>query len=529
MKTHSIYSYFALLIIIVISGCEDYLTLENKNTPNVSNYYKTEEDFNTAMVAVYDLIQEKGVYGWWVTGLHALRSDEGYPRQYRPDHFVGELTYWYVIGRNNIMAQIPWEDMYGGVMRANTLLSKLGEVELDDAFETQVEAETRFLRAIFHYHIVMTWGHAPYFESAATTFEDAYLPLSPPEVFWESIIEDMKFAMEHLPQGYQGADVYRPTVWAARAMLARFYLTLAGDARDGVNRTDPDGKSYWQMAKDLATNVIENGPFSLAEDYADLFLAEDAVTDFNSENIFEISNVETSSTGGVYDAESSELNHYMGWWKLEGNEFYEAVTPKQEFIDAHEPGDSRLHTNVMLPGDTLINRGSFDPGAVLIFDRNEEAEHVLWPEPYCVKKWYYGRTIGRERTGTNFPVIRLAEVYLILAEAENELNGPTGIAYDAINEVRNRAGLSNLQDKPGWTPSREALREQLMWERKTELYLEGQRYYDLKRTGTFLEVMNADRQGDPFWEGDLTVDNLEWYFPESEILNNPNIEQKPGW
>ena len=51
----------------------------------------------------------------------------------------------------------------------------------------------------------------------------------------------------------------------------------------------------------------------------------------------------------------------------------------------------------------------------------------------------------------------------------------------------------------------------------------------MKRTGTFLEVINADREGDPYWEGDLDSDNLEWYFPLTETLNNPFIEQKPGW
>lgn len=529
MKTQRFPIYIILFTVLGLSGCEDFLSLENKNTPNVSNYYKSEDDFQSAMVTVYDRIQEKGMYGWWLTGLHALRSDEGYPRQYRADHFVGELTYWYVVGVNDIMAEEPWETMYSGVMRANTILSKLEEIDLDQDFETQVEAETRFLRSLIHYHIVMTWGHAPFFEKAATTFDEIYLPVSPPEVFWESVIADMQFATDNLPQDYSGADRYRATSWAAKALLARFYLTLAGDARDGQTRTDPEGRSYWQLSKDLSQEVVDNGPYSLVSDYRDLFLAEDAVTDFNNENIFEISNVETSATGGVYDAESSELNHYMGWWKLEGNEFYEAVTPKQEFIDQHEPGDERLDVNVAFPGDTFINRGSYNPGAILIFDRNEAAEHVLWPEPYCVEKWYYGRTVGRERTGTNFPVIRLAEVYLNLAEAENELNGPSALAYEAINAVRDRAGLPNLQDKPGWGGSKQDFRDQVMWERQAELYIEGHRYYDLKRTGTLLEVINADRAGDPFWEGDLDSDNLEWYFPLTETLNNPYIDQKSGW
>lgn len=249
----------------------------------------------------------------------------------------------------------------------------------------------------------------------------------------------------------------RVSKWAASAYLAKVYLA----------------KHDYQNASAKATEVINSGAYSLAPKFADVF---DITKKNGPEDIFAIQYVRV-------DQQGMRLQELTGAWGLSSYETN--LYPK------YNPADDRINTTFKNPADPKSNQG----------------------------KWFDPQKASADGSGNNFIVYRYADLILIKAEAENEINGPTSEAYTEINKIRTRALLPNLTS--GLT--QDQFRDSVLLERNLELAMEEQRWFDLKRTGRLKSTLIATGRN---WNDRFYL----FPIPQSEIdASNGLITQNPGY
>ncbi|RYY12397.1 MAG: RagB/SusD family nutrient uptake outer membrane protein, partial [Cytophagaceae bacterium] len=297
---------------------------------------------------------------------------------------------------------------------------------------------------------------------------------------------DLTAAIGNLGDAYSGTDVGRATKWAATGLLAKVYITQGNKA----------------MAALRAREVINSGKYMLWTDYADNFKV---ANEYGKESLFEVGYL-------------NGLNEYtMDGLGFCGNEFfaprgqglvpqggYGFNIPELEFVQGYETGDKRKAVTIWSPGDAYP-AGSATTAQPAVLPGS--------PNGYNCKKWFVGKVNTNVwDSPLNFPVLRLAEMYLIVAEAE----GNTQAGVDAINMVRRRAGLADLTVN---TPN---FADAVIKERRYELAFENDRWFDLKRTGKLLTLPALVAKGvKPF--------NVLLPIPQSERDANPGLAQNPGY
>jgi len=253
--------------------------------------------------------------------------------------------------------------------------------------------------------------------------------------------------------------------------------------------------AHYADARDKALEVINSGTFTLKDDYADVFHH----TSYTSESIWE----QTYQPGVGGNPLMSNSATAPGYTYI--------LTPAAWFINSFPNGDQRkawgIKENYAAPSGTLapffqkfVNLDWIDQGVI---------------------------TSNAGKLEYTIPLLRLGEMYLIAAEAENEINGP-GNAYQYINKIRWRARIN--KSDPAAVPdlsglSKDEFRAAVLMERKWELHLEGSTWYDLKRTNTLSRIQ--DIRGDDLVHP-IGAYNNTWYIPDNEITNN-NIPQNPTY
>ena len=335
-----------------------------------------------------------------------------------------------------------------GISRANIVLQKVPEIEMDSTLKVQIIGEAEFLRGLFYFNLVRLFGDIPLSLvplSNDLTDEEVNMSRTPKDMIFNQIIEDLTNASQKCPKIYfQGVDKGRATKGAALSLLANVHLTIGN----------------WEEASTAANEVMELGVYGLYPDYSSNF-----------------KDIKRNGMESVFAAQ-----------------FYSGVPSQQNQIVISGlptiPGVFPAGVEIMLPTEDLLN--SFEEGdyrhEVTFFDQ-------YWYDtfdPHIWKHWDQD-TYEPDKTsqcGSNFAIIRYSEILLIYAEAQNELSGPNSAAYDAINEVRARARNGNediLPDLAGL--SKDDFREAVLKERRVEFVNEGKRWYDLIRTNNLIEYV----------------------------------------
>jgi len=539
MKNYIKYCLISVAIILLAASCEEEILYKYpQNSINPSLYYQTEDDIINSLIPAYRGLQLKGTYGNYFITATALMSDMGFPAAGGPDN-AGHMYLYNAISENNSGADRIWGNIFQGVARTNYTLANVSDADVDESVIEEVLGQALFLRSLYYYYVAMLWGDAPLILEPLS-FDAIEVEVSTQSEIFQQIVSDLKTAIDYLPDHYSGVDAFRADGFAARALLARTYLYMAGDAREGTKIDEESGKSYWELAFENAKYVIDNGGFTLAPNYGDMFLLPDMVyeNENNPESIFEVQFTDWKIDANDWiSTQGSRLNNYLGpkadWGS---SEWYEILVPKREYVQKMDTmQDARAHVNVLFPGDTILDRGANAEDALgstgmfeqdgkiyYAFNGNTTSVHTC-TERYLVRKWLYGHTVWRETGPTNVPVLRLAEMYLIVAECENELNHSSE-AHTAINMVRERANIDPLSGL-----SKEDFRDAVLDERQIELAYEGGfRLMDLKRTRRLVDVINADRADEDGWVpiGDWAY---QLYFPFAEVEVSSTMTQKPGW
>lgn len=474
--------YILLLCVAAITSC-DLLDRPVYDRIESKTFYKNEKDINLAVIGSYGTLG--AIYAADFVKYAELPSDNSSTVGDTGDHALLDK---FIVSPVNPVIQSAWRLHYRCIANVNDILAAIPNITFtSDEKADQYKGEALFIRALCYFNLVRLFGDVPYIDRPITVEESQQLSRTDKaKVYADLIIPDLQAAKALLPAKYSGEDIGRITSGAAQTLLGSVYLTTY---------------DYENCVNELG-DLIAKKRYSLLPVYADIFNPDNAN---HAESIFEIQ-FEKGYTGGSQwscQAHSRELAETLGVSTA-------AVTvPTSDLISLFDTGSARYQATIgKLPNAS-----------------NKQVSHV--------KKHYMELSI-QNHSDDNWPVLRYADVLLMYAEALNELNAtPTQEAIDCINQIRRRAYAveDNSQDlTPAEVIDQQTFREVIAEERRFELCFEGHRWFDLVRTGKYVEVMNAHFER--YNSGAYNVENYNNLFPvpQREIDVNPNLlPNNPGF
>ncbi len=383
---------------------------------------------------------------------------------------IGAIDDFTVTPTNNFVAAL-WNGYYSGIARTNQALAALSTASLDASTKNQLIGEVRFVRGYYYFNLVRFFGKVPKVVRVPKDAQDAntdpaFQTRAPVDTIYNVITQDLQFAIANLPLRAQAA-VGHANRGAAQSLLAKTYLY----------------RKNWQQVQALTQAVITSGQYALVPDYTTIWRK---VGDNSVESIFE-------TQSGTFNNGDLAVGQYSTWqgprvggkggWTDLGFGF---DTPSTSLVSAYEPGDKRRASTII-----TIDTSPQHVGTVLY-------DGFRIPSADSVQNLYYNYKAyasenkniepflgNRDQKQKNVHLLRYAEVLLMNAEAANEL-GQSSASVTYLNMVRMRAGL------PATTAASEADVRLAIWkERRVELAMEHDRFFDLVRTGRAAQVMQA--------------------------------------
>lgn len=376
-----------------------------------------------------------------------------------------------------------WTHNYSIIHKANTIIDRLKAEERElDAAEQTIWGECCFFRAYCYFNLVRAFGQVPKIDFHLENADQANVPKSAESEIYTLIDQDLQKAEQTLPIEWESRYIGRLTFGAARALHARTYM----------QRND------WGNALAAAQSVMATKKYDLETPFDKIFREE---SENGSESVWELQCTATTALPNSNEIGSQFCevqgvrgsgDNNLGWgWHM-------ATT---EVLNAFEEGDPRKNETLLFytrPGETWDQMVT-DYGAPAAGNQpyNEKFESNDCIGRFFNKKAYCSKTL-RQTFGSNsghwynIRLIRYADVVLMAAEAACELGGETNIdlAKEYLEQIRSRARGTNTGILPEvTTDDQEALRQAIRRERRAELALEPDRFYDLVRWGTASEVL----------------------------------------
>lgn len=459
---------------LMMTSCHDFLDLNPISEQNEKDFYQDVNDIEIAVNGAYHSLYL--IYdNYYLFG--DIRSDNSTIQTFVFGN--SDIDEFSMSTSNNNVAQI-WESCYIGISRINIILNRINSIEMDEELRQRYIGEMKFLRGYIYFELARLFGGVPIVLNEVNNPSEGFSHTrSELSDVYDLIEQDLLDAIEMLELSYTGADVGRATKGAARALLAKVYLTQ-------------DNKS---AALTQLEEVIISDEYELLFSYADIFAVDNGN---NAEILFSV-NYQGGGTGTGNPftnrfAPKAAGEIVTGIGQAVGNN-----VPEQSLLDAYEEGDDRF--------DATISMGYV----------NAEGEFV--EDPYT-KKFHDPGMVNAFDGSNDWPILRYSDVLLMYAEALGESTE----AYNFINKVRQRAGLGHVDEN---TPG--TFIEKLLQERRVEFAFEGHRWFDLVRLNQFIPVMNAEGTV-PHTQGNVVEEHHKVFpIPQQEIDVNPNIIQNVGY
>ncbi|HEX6428342.1 MAG TPA: RagB/SusD family nutrient uptake outer membrane protein [Niastella sp.] len=522
-------SLFAVLVFVMVclSGCKKFLDTKPTDSITPDNYYRTQSDLDRALSAVYDRLGDRRVYGSALYGYLSF-SDE---------FFLKGQTTGYMsntIDASMLELNRCWEALYAGIERANMLLANIHKASVSDSASNEVKGQALFLRGFYYFVLVDNFGAVPLRTVPMESPVEPPLPRSPVTEVYAQIIQDMKDAEGLVKDISKYGYNTRISKTVVQGMLARVYLTMAGyPLHDEARYAD---------ARDYAAKVMQSNEHVLNNSFQQIFINHAQEKFDIKECLWEVefygNNEEQIREGGY-------LGSWMGVYcpNVDTGFGYDYVHTTAKLYNTYLSGDLRRDWTIAPYRFVPNGSGTSAPvtrtnwTAAQIYERSAGK----WRREYEVFK-----PKNQDFTPVNFPMLRYSDVLLMFAEAENQINGPTSAAYDAVNMVRRRAYQKPVNapdlvaDLPAGLSSVDFL-EAIKKERFCELAFEGIRKHDLVRWGMYVTTMQqlvADYRATMpsalsapaiAQASRITSRSILFPIPNSEISVNPYISQNPGW
>ena len=454
-----------ICVFFLISGCTDFLKIDPQGAMTQTSFPTTASDALQSTNAVYTAVRD-----WYYNSggypILDIMSDDAYKGSNTNDQLSTIGVYDnFTFNTTGDGLDRWWATMYQGIKWANVVIEKVPLVSMDSTLRNRYLGEARFLRGLFYFDLVRAWGGVP---EVTTSIPPLHLAKSTSAQIYSLIISDLLYAETHLTKKSQlaSSDQGRATIGAAEALLAKVYL---------FQNDFPNAEIY-------ALKVIQSGEYSLEPQFVD---ANGVKGNNGVESIFEVGalNVEDFNGGGAQYANTQGVrgSPNRGWG---------FNRPSVELRRSFEPGDPRLKGTIIDLGDIIDGvyiKGDPDPANDPVVTLNSVGDTVNI-QCYNRKVWTPGNDTPTQ-WGHHRRLIRYADVLLIAAEALNE-NGKPAEAFVYLNLVRKRARGGNSLVLPDVTVTdKNQLRDKIFLERRHELALEGNRFWDLVRTGRASTVL----------------------------------------
>ncbi len=498
------------VLLIFVSSCEGLEEIPYDFTA-VSNLYQNEDDVDAALLGAYQPLILGGVDDLWFFLITSGSSDHiriNDPYRGGAQSNLAAATFQDTDPIGGI-----WVNYFRGINRANLVIENIPSVGLDKSLEEEKLAEARFIRAFYYFNLVRLFGDVPLSLESTKNFDKETLQTSrtPVAEVYEAIVEDLQFAGSSLPEMHDANNTGRATAGAAKALLGKVYLTMAGKPLEK--------NEMYQLASSKLKEMVESGAYDLEPDFAAVFDIANQQT--NTEVMFArqaLTNV--NGTGTVLTYFAAAPNSPYALW-LGGGQFQFSFT--EDFYNSYNPNDLRKDVTL------LYSYTDRDGKKVTYNDPDNPTGYLGIPVPRAPETGIpYGKlkdpgnTTSPFNHGTNLIFMRYADVLLLLAEALNESGNPSQ-ALPYLNLVRKRAGLTDVI-----ITDQSQLRDIIKQERKWELAGEFTEYYDLQRWGDLQQSMENNPETQYLGRSyDSKYELLP--IPVNELDANENLTQNQGY
>ena len=498
-------SLIILIIIGLFPSCQkDFLDKDPTSQVPVTEFWKSDNDTQLALAGVYRYLQN-GFFGHRKLWLDTY-SDNALDRH--SFYGFGNLTQG-IVNPSNVPTAF-YNVPYQGIAGCNFFLDNVDKSPTAEASKTIYKAEVKFLRAMFYFDLEQAFGGVILYKTAPKTVEEAKIKQSTKEEVLKFIHDELDFAIANLPDvAYNGHAVKG----SAQALQAKVYLA----------------EKNWPKAVEFANAVITGGKYQIYQGgYSNLFLT--ATQQNNPEIIFSTKYLSPNNPQGnegvlVEVAWYGAINPYQNLvdeYEMTNGKMIAETGSGYNASDPYTNRDPRLKFTIKVPTEKYINP-----------DGSEFKETDPLLTTYVQKKYIDLSKLPFDRTKTpvtdqNIIHLRYADVLLMFAEAKNEVSGPDATIYDALDAIRTRKSVEMPRVDQTVYNTQDKLRDFILHERRVELALEGQRYYDLKRRN-LTEAKLAPLKnpaGVPLKFGEK---NNALPFPQDELDKNKQLQQNTGY
>lgn len=529
------------ICLTILSACsKDFLNRPPEDAIVDVNFYKTSDQVLAGTAPLYNIVwfayNDKASHGIGDGRAGILMSGS-----YQVQNIRMQTT--------DVTPEVysSWTSFFNVVAQSNMVISNLTQYtspSVPEAVKQAGIAEGRFMRGLAYSYLVQNWGPVPIIVDNNVLLTDTSITRNTVESVWEFIIRDIRFAAQNLPAA--PLQKGRLTKWAAEGMLAKMFLTRAGIS-GSRNQSDLDSAAWY------ANDVIMNSGASLMSNYEDLFMTKN---NNNPESLFALQwkydgDWGTQNSVQAFLAYGSEITGFGDGW---GGDLGASL----DQLKLYRSDDKRRKGTFMFPGDhySYIHQSVDDPNnpGKKIVQELQVPWNSVGTDRYNTRAWVKKYVVGRpedndgkvtqQHTEINTYMLRLADVYLVYAEAilGNAASTSDSRALQYFNAVRTRAGV----------PVKASITaDDIFVERRLELAMEGQAWYDIVRLHYYnpskaLTLLNSQDRGSyriipnaatnaTSWT--ITSDTPAFYpvtesnfllpYPAAELTAAPNLRKPP--
>lgn len=563
-----------LASMFLITGCYD-LDRAPFDQLSSSTFWQTESQCKQGLMGVYASLKNTDLYGKMF--MIDVNSDvaAGYD-QYEALQ-LGTCT------PKTGFLNGKWQNGYNGIQRANLAIRSIGNSTIEETAKNQMVGEARFLRALMYFHLMDFFGGLPLYDETTNLeqdFNNLMNPRSSVEDTRKFIIADLEKALQAgLPEKWDDANYGRVTISAVNALLGKVYLYAKQcdkaipyfEASEAGHQLNDSYSELFNLqghtSSEMIFSIINLGGTGTDYGMPLCFYAgtrnsygscwNNTVPSVNLVDMYEYKDGRPFSWDEIFPGYTSDNSVrekvYRCTVNTDGSKVLDMPEESEKILAMYDQRDPRLSSTVIAPYSTYLGWNRNQARLMtFIFAQNEKGNVVAvnenngfmrnnrggW-ETYFWRKFvpeadWNGAITNRAHTPVNFPIIRLADVYLMLAECYNE-TGNSAKAVEYINKVRARAGIALLNSGPSYLAanSKEDIFTRIFRERAFELAGEGLRDSDLRRWNLSHKILNRDEVGITGKRMFTRIfrENRDylWPIPQDEIDMNEALTQNPGW
>ncbi|MDR2776085.1 MAG: RagB/SusD family nutrient uptake outer membrane protein [Tannerella sp.] len=496
---------------LIFTSCESFLDKMPTGTMTTDSELKSNESALALVNSAYQnaRVTNRMVEGWGSGTMLLLEYMTGKATSENSQSNFKDFQDLAVSARTAYIADW-WQYCYAGIADCNLALEKIKEFStLNEKLALRYEGEIKFMRAFYYFYLVRIFGDVPKILTVQKELSALQIERAPvKEIYDEIIIPDLLAAEQ---SGLPSKDeTGRASLFAVKSLLSDVFITYAGYPIKG-------GDSYYHESAKRSLEIIQSNAFALFSEYSDLW---NPANNNKGEFIYQIQHTINKGNNFINNVVCIVLPSRSGMSAF--NLEFGSLIPTKEFVESYPPGDKRSEEKQFFFTTYKGHPNKFSSGAPELSFMDFKG--------YYIHKFFDKNAIDNTgQSRLNWTIYRYADILLLYAEAQVNADGaPDAMSIEALNTVRNRAGLSPFIDT-----NKETFEKAVWDQRYFELCYENKTWFDIVRT----RLIRDDAGGNyvPFigyttnWGKTYTGTQLLFPIPLRERQTNSKLTQNPGY